>query len=124
MRTPSVDVTANGQQLPLTLGDDPLRIDLAFDASPSGIVNPAEVYFGLATASGAFFLDPTFRLSPFPVPLYTGPLVSFPPVTVVNLPSAGVLPPGTYVWFVVVDANANGVIEGTFFDYVITFIAH
>ena len=40
-----------------------------------------------------------------------------------RLPAAGVLPPGTYLWFIVIDADTNGTMNTTFFDYVITVIS-
>ena len=122
LRTPSVDVTANGQQEPQTIADGPLRIDVAFDASADGIVDPSEVYFGVVTPFGTFFADPVFGFVPFPARLYAGPLASFPPSPLIDLPSAGVLPPGTYTWFMAVDADANGVLDAAFFDFVVTII--
>lgn len=122
VRTPSADLTANGQQLPVTLTGEPLHIDLALDASPSGRVDPAEMYVGVVTSFGTFFLDATLRLTPLPIPLYTGPLASVASVRLISLPTARALPPGAYVWFVIVDTNPNGVIDRTFFDYVITVI--
>jgi hypothetical protein len=99
-----------------------LRIDLAFDAGDAGSLSPSEVYFGVAAPSGVFFLDPTAGFVPFPARLYAGPLVSFAPTTIVDLPAAGVLPPGTYVWFAIVDSDSDGAIDGTLFNYVVTII--
>jgi hypothetical protein len=121
VRTPSVDITANGQQSPLSLGAGPLRIALASDASPAG-VDPAEIYVGVATSFGTFYLDAAFRFVSVPAPLYTGPLASFPSIPLVELPSVAALPPGPYIWFAIVDADANGVIDGTYFDYALTVI--
>jgi hypothetical protein len=122
-RTPSINVTANGQDLPLTVSDEPLRIDISFDAAGASSINPSEFYLGVLTPFGTYFVDSTLHFVPFRARLYTGPLGSFPPSLLVNFPSANaVLPPGTYVWFVVVDGDANGVIDGTFYDYVVTTV--
>ena len=122
-RTPSVNVTANGQDLPLTIRNEPLRIDLAFDAAGAASINPSEVYIGVRTPFGTLFLDSTLHFVSFPARLYTGPIGSFPPVPLINLPSASVMPLGAYLWFAVVDLDANGVVDGTSFDYVLTIRA-
>ena len=123
-RTPAVDITANGQHAPITVGPaDPLRIALGFDQAGTAPANPAEMYVGLVTPFGTYFLDPAAGFVTTPARFYAGPLATFGPVDLVNLANAGALPPGTYVWLVVVDADSNGVIDGTFYDYVVTIIA-
>jgi hypothetical protein len=123
VRTPAATLTANGAQPIVTLGPaDPLRLDVAFDAGPAGVVNPAEIYFGFAGPSGTYFLDPLLGFVPAQRRLYAGALPGFPASTLVNLPAAGTLPPGTYVWFVAVDGDTNGTMNATFFDYVVTVI--
>ena len=64
-RTPSVNVTANGQDLPLTIRNEPLRIDLAFDAAGATSINPSEVYIGVKTPFGTLFLDSTLHFVSF-----------------------------------------------------------
>ena len=76
----------------------------------------------LALWSDAYDLGDDFRIVASPRRLYAGPLASFPAATVANLPAAGALPPGTYVWFIAVDADTNGVMNATFFDYLVTTI--
>jgi hypothetical protein len=51
-----------------------------------------------------------------------GALPGFPPSTLVNLPAASALPPGTYVWFIAIDGDTNGVLNATFVDYLVTVI--
>jgi hypothetical protein len=122
-RTAAVALTANGTQPIVTLGPtDPLRFEVAFDAGPAGVLNPAEMYVGVTGPTGTYFLDPIVGFVPALRRLYAGALPDFPTSTLFNLPAAGVLPPGTYVWFIVVDADTNGTINGTFFDYVVTVI--
>ena len=123
VRTPAATITANGAQPTITLGPlDPLRVDIGFDAGPAGLLNPAEVYFGVSGPTGTYFLDPLLGAVAAPRRLYSGPLGGFDTATLVNLPAAGVLPPGTYVWFLAIDADANGTINATYFDYVVTVI--
>jgi hypothetical protein len=122
-RTAAATITANGEQPIVTLGpDDPLRIEAAFDAGPAGAVNPAEIYFGVSGPTGTYFLDPLFGFLTAPRRLYAGPLPSFPSGTLIDIPSASVLPPGAYIWFIAVDGDANGVLNATYFDYVVTVI--
>jgi hypothetical protein len=122
-RTPAATVTANGTQQTVTLAStDPLRIDVAFDAGPAALVNPAEIYFGVTGPAGTYFLDPFFGFTAAPRRLYAGALPGFPMSSLLTLPSAATLPPGTYIWFMVVDADANGVPNGTYFNYVVTVI--
>ena len=123
VRTATATITANGTQPQVTLGPaDPLRIDVGFDPGPAGVVNPAEIYFGVAGPTGTYFLDPVFGFIAAPRRYYFGPLSAFPPTKLIDVPAAGVLPPGTYVWFTIVDGDANGTINATWFDYVITVI--
>lgn len=117
---PTVDVTVNGEDGPLTLGPaSPLQMSLAFDGGNGNLLNPAEVYIGFASPFGVFWFTPG-GLSATPTRLYAGPLPTFGPVPLLNLPSAGVLPAGTYVWFTIVDHDTDGALDGHFFDFVVT----
>ncbi len=123
VRTAAAALTANGTQAFVTVAPtDPLHVELAFDAGPAGIVNPAEIYVGVTGPIGTYYLDPLLGFVPAQRRLFAGALSGFPAATVANLPSAGVLPPGTYVWFVAVDPDTNGTMNAAFFDYVITVI--
>ena len=120
---PTVDVTANGVDGPLTLsGGDSLQIAFAFDTHGAGAVNPAELYIGFVSPLGVFWLTPSGVVGPTPVRLYTGPLPTFGPVTLINIPNVSALPTGTYWWFMVVDNDADGTVNGDFFDVVQTAI--
>jgi hypothetical protein len=121
---PAARITANGREGLLTLGGaDPLRVELAFDAGPAGALNPAEVYIGVAGTAGLFFLDPGLGFVTTPVRVFGGALASFDPLVLFDLPSAGVLPPGPYVWFMIVDGDVDGAVDGTFFSYVVTILS-
>lgn len=121
-RAPTVNVTANGLEGPLTLApQDRLRIEAAFDAGSSMPLNPSELYFVVITSGGVFWLDPAAQaFVSTPTRLYAGPLPGFPAATLLDLPSVSILPPGPYVWIVAVDNDSDGVPEGEFFDYVLT----
>jgi hypothetical protein len=122
-RAPSVDVRANGQHSTITMSrSDPLRVDLAFDQAGTAPLAPAEMYIGVATPFGIYYLDPVAGFVLTPRRFLSGTLASFSPSVLVNLPTAEALLPGTYVWFVVVDADTNGAIDGTFYNYVSTVI--
>jgi hypothetical protein len=125
---PRVTLTANGTHGPLRLvPGDPLVIAVSFDAGSAAIVDPAEVYIGVATPLGWFWFDPTsqtFVPTRTGTRVYAGPLASFEPVTLVNLPDASVLSPGRYWWFITVDRDPNGIQDdGSAFDLVVTDIS-
>ncbi len=123
---PRVTLTANGTHGPLTLASgDPLVIAVSFDAGSVGIVDPAEVYIGVASPFGWFWFDPTSQtFVPTRTRVYAGPLASFEPVTLVNLPNVSVLGPGRYWWFITLDRNPNGVLDdGASFDLVVTDVS-
>ena len=124
VRTAAATLTANGVQPAVAVGPaDPLRLDVAFDAGPEGAVNPGEMYVGVVGPIGSYFLDPIGGFVPSLRRVFSGAIPGFGATPVVNLPAAGVLPPGTYLWFVVIDADTNGAIDATFFDYVVTVIS-
>lgn len=125
--TPTVHVTANGAEDLLTLGHgDPLAVSLGFDAGPSGSLNPAEVYVGVIApfAPYIFWLDQTgnFVHAAAPIRAFSGTLNSFPLMPRLSFPDSSVLPPGSYYWFMIVDNDSNGVVNGTFHDYVQTIV--
>jgi uncharacterized membrane protein len=117
---PTVDVTVNGEDGPLTLGPgDPLHARLAFNTHGLGALTPAETYIAIATSGGVFWLSPTgFTLTV--TPLFTGPLPTIAPATLLNIADVSAIPPGVYVWLMVVDADSNGILNGHYFDYVVT----
>jgi glucose/arabinose dehydrogenase len=121
---PSVRVTANGTDGPLSLGSqDPLAVAISFDAGSAGAIATAEVYVGVSTPGGLFWLNPaTQSFVPAVTRAYTGPLPSFGPLTVVNLPNVSMLAAGRYRWFAIVDRDSNGVPGGDVVDGVLTVV--
>ena len=120
---PTVQVTANGTDGPLTLHPgQSLQIGIGFDAHAVGTVSPAELYLGLAGSFGVVWFTPS-GLSLSPVRLYAGPLPTFGPATLLDIPNVAVFPSGIYYWFMVVDADSNGVLNGDYLDVVQTTIA-
>jgi glucose/arabinose dehydrogenase len=120
--TPIVNVTVGGVDGPVTLAPAaPLRISAAFHAGTSPALSPAEVFFAVVTNVGVLWLDPATQTFGTAIrSVYTGPVPSFQPVTLIDLPSASVLLPGSYWWVLIVDNNANGVPEGRFVDFIQT----
>lgn len=124
---PVVRVTANGadDQVVLSSGE-PLEVRIGFDAGASGVVNPAQVYIGVITpfAPYVFWLNPSgsFANSPTPTIVFSGALPSFPLTQLVSIPDTSALPTGSYYWFMIVDDDNNGVLEGKFHDVVQTII--
>ncbi len=112
-----VNVLVNGVDGPLTLDrTQPLRVDLAFHAPPSGALDPAELYIGVVTPFGVFWLDPTGAFVATPTRIFAGALPAFGPSPLIDLPNASAFAPGTYTWFLVVDDDINGVPNGVFYD--------
>lgn len=123
LRMPAeADISANGRQGPLTLtAGNPLQISVAFHAGETNLQSDAEVYLAVVTPWGAaYWMQPDQSFSVQPTRLYAGELPSFGPAPFVNVPLAGALPAGDYYWVLIVDADRNGVPDGTFVDYVKT----
>ena len=100
---PSASITANGQDGAVTVRrDEALRIEIGADGGTAGFANPSELYFGLNTSGATYWLTPQGTFTTTVTRLYRGLLPSFGPTTLLNLPSAGVLPDGSYRWFVLV----------------------
>jgi hypothetical protein len=122
--SPGVNITANGSDGPVSIGaGDPLRIVVSFDVGGGEFVDAAEVYIGVNTPVGRLWYDaPSRTLVPGLRPAYIGPLTSFGPGTLIDLPNASSLRVGEYSWFVWVDYDLNGVPNGGTFDTVLTII--
>jgi glucose/arabinose dehydrogenase len=123
-RPPALTLTANGVHGTIQLNpQDSLTITLTFDAGSAGVMTPGEIYIAANTPLGLLWLDPASQQFSFlPRPVATGPIPSFGPVTLFQFPSLAGVPPGSYVWAVVVDNDSNGVVNGTLVDAIGTII--
>jgi glucose/arabinose dehydrogenase len=123
--TPStLNLTANGGDGPVSVfGAESLRIDLSFAAGPAGPLDPSELFVGVISSAGVLWADPARGLVVTPTPVYSGPLASFGPSVLVDLPDASALVPGPYWWFAIVDGDSNRIPDGDVSDIVLTFIA-
>ena len=120
---PSATITANGSAEPVVVtSSGPLEIQIAFDAGGAPLT-AAEVYVGLRAPWGVYWLNPSGSFVAQVTRVYTGTLPTFGPSTAVRLPSAGVLPPGLYWWFIIVDRDGDGTPDGDFSSIVLTQIA-
>jgi hypothetical protein len=114
---PSLAISANGSSGALTLPPHTaLQIAIAADSGTPGFANPSDLYIGLSTPFGVLFLGSS-GFTPAVTALYHGPLAIFGPAALFNIPDSSALPPGTYVWFILVNGST-----GTFFDTVETTI--
>ncbi|PYR80896.1 MAG: hypothetical protein DMF87_07300 [Acidobacteria bacterium] len=119
---PSVDLTANGSDGLLTVvAGNGLRLDLSFDAG-SAPIDSGEIYIGVFTPSGLFWLDPAQGFVPALARAYAGPLPTFGPSTLIDVPDVATLPSGGYLWFVLADPTVDGVPTGEFSDFVLTVL--
>ena len=115
---PSVNITANGSDGPLTLQPaDSLQIAFAADGGTPGFASPSDLYIGVSTPFGVFWLS-TVGFTPTMTVLFHGPLPSVGPTPLFTIPNVSTVPSGSYVWFIVVTGA-----KGTVFDLVQTTIA-
>jgi glucose/arabinose dehydrogenase len=122
LAAPKVDFTANGSDGPVVVSTaNSLELDIAFTVGSGGPLSSAEIYIGLSTASGLFWLDPTQGFTPALSRVHVGSVgdFSFSPWLTF---SPGTLAPGGYRWIIFVDADTDGVPEGDFSDFVMTII--
>ena len=109
------DIDANGSDDPVTISEgDMLAIDLSFDAG-SHVGESSEYYLVVVAPFGILWLTGGGWIpSLAPITLYQGPLVSIPRITLGSF----VPPAGLWIWFLIVDDDTNGVINGTWWDMV------
>jgi hypothetical protein len=114
---PVADIDANGSDGPVTLlVGQSQTIDVSFDAG-SRVGQPSEYYIVVVTpGAGIFwFTSGGWVQSGSPLSLYQGPMVSIARTTLIpNL----VLPEGQWDWYLIVDNDTNGVVNGTWWDVV------
>ena len=72
----------------------------------TGFATPEALYLGASTPSGVIWLTNTGFTSTV-TPIFTGPLASFGPTTLFNIPNASVLPSGSYQWFILVTGSTQ-----------------
>lgn len=107
---PSVRLTVNGAAGPVDVAaNEPLVLEFAFDSG--GAPLDADVYIGLFAPFGVYWLDQTQGFGPSFARAYTGPLATAGPTPVVYLRNAGILPPGPYWWFIVVDRTGDATLD-------------
>ena len=120
--TPSVTLIANGSNgAVIVSGDAPLNIEMAFDAGGETL-NSATFYLGVLAPFGKYWLDPSAGFVTSFTPAYEGPLWSFGPSPIIQLPEAGLLPPGPYWWLIFVDRDGDGTVETDISAIVLTLI--
>jgi len=122
LAAPRVDITANGSNGLVTLSStDSLSIALSFTAGVNGPLNSAEIYIGLSTPSGLFWVDPTQGFTTALRRAHVGPLGDFSLSPWLTLPP-GALPSGGYTWIILVDDDTDGTPMGDYSDFVATVI--
>jgi glucose/arabinose dehydrogenase len=119
---PSVTLTANGSTAAVILSSSaPLSLQMAFDAG-SETLTSARLYVGVIAQFGTFWLDPDAGFVTSFTPAYAGPLSSFGPSPLIELPTADVLPPGPYWWVILIDRDGDGIVESDISAIVLTVI--
>jgi hypothetical protein len=109
VKTPTVHMTANGSDGPVTLAaGEALQIEIMFDAPGAGL-SASNVGIGVLAPFGMLWLGPTgFGVTP--AVLYSGPLPDFGPVTLFSFPSTSGFPSGSYYWFMLVQDPGSGAV--------------
>lgn len=116
-----VNITANGSDGPATVSStESLRLDISFTGSGGGLTS-AEMYIGLSTPSGVFWVDPLQGFTPALRRAHVGPLADFSLAPWLTL-SPGALPPGGYTWIILIDDDTDGIPMGDHSDFVLTVI--
>jgi glucose/arabinose dehydrogenase len=119
---PNVDFTASGSNGPVFLSStQSLQLAISFIAGSGGVLSSAEIYIGLSTPNGIFWMDPGQGFTPALSRAHVGPLGDFSLSPWLTL-GPGSLPPGGYTWFILVDDDADGMPSGDFSDFVVTVI--
>jgi hypothetical protein len=111
-----VNVLVNGQEQVTLDSTEPLRIDLGFHAPPSGRLSTAELYIGVATSTGTWWLNSNGGLGLLPTRFFAGSLGGFGPSPLIDVSHASVLPPGIYTFFMIVDDETNAAPNAVFWD--------
>ena len=125
VEAPAIDLTTRGSDGPVSLAPgSPMQIDLAFDAGAAGSLGAAEVYVGVFTPFGLFWLDPTQGFVRTLARLHAGPLPTFGPAELINVPDVATLAGGVYLWLVLVDEQIDGVPSGDISDFVMTRVSN
>jgi glucose/arabinose dehydrogenase len=119
---PRVDFTANGSDGPVQVSStESIRLDISFAAGAGGALNSAEIYIGLSTPSGVFWVDPVQGFTPALRRAHVGPVGDFSLSPWLTL-EPGALPPGGYTWIILLDDDTDGIPSGDFSDFVVTMI--
>ena len=119
---PKVDFTANGSDGPVVLtAANTLELDISFTAGSGGPLSAAEIYIAVSTSSGIFWLDPTQGFTPALSRVHAGFLGDFSSSPWVTF-APGTIAAGGYKWIIIVDADTDGIPEGDYADFVVTWI--
>jgi glucose/arabinose dehydrogenase len=120
--TPAAVLTANGSSAAVVVpGNAALTVALGLNAGTQPLT-AARLYVGLIAPFGTYWLDPSIGFATSFTPLYRGPLASFAPSPLIQLPTAGLLPPGAYWWLVLVDPDDDGVLDDAISAIVLTVL--
>jgi hypothetical protein len=116
---PTVSLTVNGVAGSVDVArNTSLTLRYAFDSG--GAPLNCDVYVGLFTPFGTYWLNSSHAFVPSFARHRTGPLPSVGPTPLVFLRSAGVLPPGRYWWFIIVDRAGDGTLDNDISAIVMT----
>ncbi len=117
---PRLDLTVNGGDGPVVLTQGTSApVLVSFDPGPAGPID-ANVYMGVASPQGVFWMTPQRTFVPTITAAYSGTVGSFQSMTFVNLTNNGGAVSGLYWWFAIMVPEGSS--NTTYSDIVLTVI--
>jgi glucose/arabinose dehydrogenase len=118
--TPRLDLTVNGGDGPVVLTPgSSAQVLVSFNPGPAGPIN-ANVYMGVASPQGVFWMTPQRTFVPTMVAAYSGTVGSFQSNTFVNLTNNGSGMSGLYWWFAIMVPTGSS--STSYSDMVLTVV--
>lgn len=121
---PVPDIKANGQDTPLFISKDNLTgelINITVALVPGYMEGRScDWWVGALAPFGTYWLNPQRNWVKSDRPIYVGqyPLFRFSSFSIFN----DTLPTGIYTFFFILDENADGIFDMTWFDYVVVTV--
>jgi glucose/arabinose dehydrogenase len=121
---PRITLTANGSDSEVRLSSgSSMQLDFGFEAGSSGPIPAAEVFIGVFTPFGLYWLDAVDGFVPRLGRPFTRQLSTFAPSPLLAVSDVAQLPAGVYLWVVLVDDDVDGAPGGELADFVVTVVS-
>jgi hypothetical protein len=121
---PRITLTANGDDSEVRLSPgSSMQLDFGFEAGSSGPIPAAEVFIGVFTPFGLYWLDAVDGFVPRLGRPFRRELSTFGPSPLFAVSDVAQLPAGVYLWVVLVDDDVDGMPGGELADFVVTVVS-